>query len=123
MSVNIIGGQTSGQFYGSTVIKGEDATPQNNYAMVPVNLRYENSEGNADLFMGLEPDVFVSENLLDPFQIGDLNEPFLKAALERISGGSQSVQGQTDQKQQFEKIRDIRAERKGSILFRSAEKN
>jgi carboxyl-terminal processing protease len=123
MSVNIIGGQTSGQFYGSTVIKGEDATPQNNYAMVPVNLRYENSEGNSDLFMGLEPDVFVSENLLDPFQIGDLNEPFLKAALERISGGSQSVQGQADQKQPFEKIRDIRAERKGSILFRSAEKN
>lgn len=116
MDVNIIGESTSGDFFATTVISGENASPPNEYVIVPVNLQYENSEGTADLTFGLQPDVEVFETLFNAFPIGDLNEPLLRTAIQEITGAGSSsakISGR-----EYEILEDTHARKRGSILFK-----
>lgn len=120
MDVNIVGEPTNGQFYGTTIISGDTATPQNGYTIVPVNLQYENSEGSTGFVSGLQPDILIDDNLLLPFQIGNVNDPLLDAAIQNIISGSQTSLKGTPR--EYEVLTDKRAIRRGSILF-GKEKN
>lgn len=116
MNVNTIGEATSGEFFGSKVILGENATSPNEYAIVPINLQYENSEGSTNLVFGIQPRVEISDDLLNPFQIGDVNDPILNAAIQLITNNnpnSSKLRFKT-----YESLIDLRAKRRGKILFR-----
>lgn len=86
MDVNLIGTNTVGKFYGSFVLTGQNETPPNNYAIVPVTLKYANADGFSDFRDGLLPDIQVTENLFQPFPLGDRDDPLLAAALQDITG-------------------------------------
>ena len=121
MNVNTIGEATKGEFFGSTVISGENATPANEYAIVPINLQYENSEGSTNLVFGIQPSIEVEDDLLNTFQIGDINDPVLNAAIKRITNGTQTS-AKTSVKE-YEVLIDKKAQRKGRMLFRTEKKN
>ena len=116
MEVFTVGTRTAGEYFGSRVIFGSDATPPNSYIMVPVVLQYENSEGGT-VSGGIEPDLVVTENLLQPFQIGDTQDPILSGALNSITNGSQSSP-KIISKPYIDLI-DERARKLGRIMFRS----
>lgn len=86
MDVVSIGENTFGKFYGSYVLTGRNSNPPNNYAIVPVTLKYANADGITDFRNGLEPDYEVVEDLLAPKPIGDTSDPLLAKALEIITG-------------------------------------
>lgn len=87
MDVYSIGENTFGKFYGSFVLTGDRANPVNNYAIVPVSLKYANALGVTDFRDGLEPDFPAEENIFDPFPIGDVNDPLLGTAIQHITEG------------------------------------
>jgi len=115
MNVNTIGEATNGQFFGSTVITGETATPPNEFAIVPINLQYENSEGTTNLVLGIQPDSPVEDDLLIPYELGDINDPVLKEALSLITGNGSAASKISAKK--YESLEDVKAKRRGSILF------
>lgn len=86
MDVITIGTPTYGKFYGSYVFTGDEAVPPNNYAIVPVVLKYANSAGMTDFRNGLQPDYTIEENLLEAKALGDSTDPLLGKALELITG-------------------------------------
>lgn len=90
MDVYHIGENTVGKYYGSFVITGQDYTPPNNYAITPLAFKYSNALGVTDFEDGLEPDFEVQEDLLQPFPIGDANDPLISAAIEHITTGTVS---------------------------------
>jgi C-terminal processing protease CtpA/Prc len=114
MNVKIIGGATNGELFGSMVINGENATPSTNYTIVPTNLRYENSEENSEFIYRLTPDIQVTDNLFEPKPIGDVNDPLLSTAIQSINGSQASAKTTSPS---YELLPDIRAERKGRVLF------
>ena len=114
-NVKIVGGATNGQLFGSTIINGEDAVPAISYSIVPVNLRLQNSEESAEPTYRLVPDIEVTENLFDTKPIGDVNDPLLSAALQDITGGTQTSAKSTLISYQL--LPDLRAEQKGRLLF------
>lgn len=116
MNVITIGESTNGQFFGSTVITGDTATPMNEYAIVPVTLQYENSEGVTNLVFGIQPDIEEAEDLLAPFALGDVNDPILSAAIERITGIQTSSKTAS---KKYEVLTNKRTQKRGSILFRA----
>lgn len=86
MDVISVGENTFGKFYGSYVLTGRNANPPNNYAIVPVTLKYSNSAGITDFRNGLSPDYQAVEDLLAPKPIGDTSDPLVAKALEIITG-------------------------------------
>ena len=88
MDVYGIGSNTYGKFYGSFVISGLNADPPLNYAIVPVSLKYANALGVTDFRDGLAPDFEADENIFAPYDLGDVNDPFLSVAIEHITTGS-----------------------------------
>jgi C-terminal processing protease CtpA/Prc len=116
MDVFTVGTRSAGEYFGSKIILGSDATSPNNYVIVPVILQYENSEGGT-VSGGIEPDLAVTENLLQPFQIGDTQDPILSGALNSITSGSQSSP-KIISKPYIDLI-DERARKLGRIMFKS----
>jgi hypothetical protein len=113
MDVRLVGTNTVGKFYGSFVLTGRDASPPNNYAVVPVSLQYANADGFSDFRDGLTPDIPATENLLNPLPLGDVNDPLLSAALDDISG---NVLVKTPTRLPYELLRDPYRLKKGNVL-------
>ncbi len=121
MNVIKVGESTSGEFFGTTMLKGEDAVPPNDYIMVPVFVQYVNSEGAASLVFGIEPEIEVEDDLLAPFQIGDTEDPLLGAAVNFVINGSQKIRKYSPSKD-YELLPVRTEEVKGSLLFKSEKK-
>jgi len=115
-----VGTRTAGEYFGTKIIFGSEATPPNSYIMVPVVLQYQNSNGTT-VSGGIEPNLTAVENLLQPFPIGDTQDPILARALNSISNGGQSSSAKFISKPYIDLV-DERSRKLGRIMFRS-EKN
>ena len=91
MDVQVIGEPTFGKFYGSYVLYDQNDPPEHNWAIVPVVLKYSNVNGVTDFADGLQPDIFLQDNILEAKPFGDTSDPFLSTALTAISGGDLSL--------------------------------
>jgi|AntRauTorckE6833_2_1112554.scaffolds.fasta_scaffold01056_8 C-terminal processing protease CtpA/Prc len=89
MEVISIGTPTFGKFYGSYVITGQNANPPNNYAVVPVTLKYANADGFSDFRGGLLPDHNIEEDIRDFKPIGDTTDVMFAKAIQLITGGEE----------------------------------
>lgn len=116
MDVISIGTPTFGKFYGSYVLTGENANPPNNYALVPVTLKYSNANGFSDFREGLAPDHVIEENITDFKAIGDTTDVMLAKAIQLITGG-QEPPAKTISPLMIEKLKDPIRLKQGNILF------
>lgn len=91
MNVVIIGEPTYGKFYGSYLLYDESDPPKHNWAIAPVVLKYANVNGVTDFVNGLDPDVYLQDNMLEAKPFGDDSDPLLAAALTMIAGGDLST--------------------------------
>lgn len=73
--------------YDSPTFAKEDINPSHRYAMQPLVLKIVNKVGFGDYINGLQPDIFLKENLSNLGILGDQNEPLLSTAIARIVGG------------------------------------
>ncbi|HET8864698.1 MAG TPA: S41 family peptidase [Gracilimonas sp.] len=103
MDVVLVGTPTFGKFYGSYVLTGLNSNPPNNYAIVPVVLKYANAVGFSDFGDGLAPDHVVEEDLFQSKPLGDPTDELLSKALELITG-TQTPPRKNDTKYSFYKI-------------------
>lgn len=92
-----IGDFTVGKNQGSITVydyinDSRDKNPNHMYAMQPIVLKIGNVAGYTDFPDGLEPDIFIKESLLNPGILGDIEEPLLKIAIDRISGDAISIE-------------------------------
>lgn len=86
-----IGDQTEGKDVGSNpfydyIDSNGTKNPNHKYLVLPITFKYYNSEGVGNYSEGLLPNVSIWENLATLGELGDLEEPLLKKALEYISG-------------------------------------
>jgi C-terminal processing protease CtpA/Prc len=86
-----IGDQTEGKDVGSNpfydyIDSNGTKNPNHKYLVLPITFKYYNSEGVGDYSEGLLPNVSLRENLASLGELGDVEEPLLKKALEYISG-------------------------------------
>ncbi len=98
-----IGTNTTGKYtasvtlYDSADFGKTGANPNHKYAMQPLVLKSANSNGISDYYNGLTPDYLITyetssgsvqegENLSNLGVLGEISEPFLKKALELITG-------------------------------------
>lgn len=88
MNVKLIGTNTYGKYTGMFVFDNtlEDLEDLENWALLPVCMKYANSEGFTDFVDGLTPDYEVEDVLMDGYQFGDANDPMLATALDVIGG-------------------------------------
>lgn len=86
MDVIQIGENTFGKCYGSITIPDIEEPPRHSWAMQPIVFKYANAVGYTDFDEGLEPDVFVEENIVDLKPFGDISDPMLSKAIEMITG-------------------------------------
>ncbi len=90
--VVLIGESTYGKYTGSITIQPEDYYEQSyfrdfeNWGIQPIVLRYANSLGVTDFKDGFQPDIPVEDDLFAGIQLGDKQDPLLKAAIELITG-------------------------------------
>ncbi|GAA4272374.1 hypothetical protein GCM10022258_16680 [Aquimarina gracilis] len=91
-----VGDTTRGKFQASiTVYDSENygrqgADPGHTYAMQPLVLKSINSVGFTDYFDGFAPDVLIEEDFSNLGELGNEEEPLLKAAIDHISGTRQA---------------------------------
>lgn len=117
MDVYTIGENTFGKFYGSFVLTGEDANPPNEYALVPVTLKYANALGVTDFRDGLEPDFPAEENIFDPLPLGDVDDPLFATAIEHITTGQVMAKRKPAYVFPFERLNDPIELKKGTITL------
>jgi carboxyl-terminal processing protease len=86
MNVIQIGESTFGKFYGSYVLYDQNEPPEHNWAIIPVVLKYSNAAGATDFINGLQPDISLSDNMLEAKPFGDESDTFLKTAIDLIAG-------------------------------------
>ena len=89
MDVRLIGSQSHGKYCTGWMLGAEDAYKGNCpkeikdwgiYVMVSI---YQNADGETPCMPdGLTPDIQVTDDSMLPYQLGDVNEPLLRAALE-----------------------------------------
>lgn len=92
-----IGGTTTGKnvgsvtLYDSPTFEKENVNPNHRYAMQPIVLRIVNANGFGDYTSGLAPNISLSEKPENLGTLGDSEEPFLKAAIDNITGSGKTV--------------------------------
>lgn len=91
INVKLIGGTTAGKYTGGgTIYDSEDfgiegANPDHTYALYPI--WYTNSNSLGDSWPnGIEPDVFLNEDLGNMGVLGSRDEPLLSATINDIAG-------------------------------------
>ncbi len=84
MDVIKIGEATYGKYAGSWVIPDDNEQ----WAIMPIVLKYANSAGFTDFENGLPPDHLVDDNLFGALPFGDITDPLIAKAVELISGKS-----------------------------------
>jgi C-terminal processing protease CtpA/Prc len=93
MDVVTVGDTTYGKYTASITLKPEDIYDDeddyskfDNWGIQPIVIRYANSEGVTDFKDGFAPDIPVYDDLWEGVQLGETQEPLLKAAIEDITG-------------------------------------
>ena len=89
MNVKLIGTNTYGKYTGMFVFhKSVDKELEDlkNWVLMPVCMKYANSQGYTDFDNGLTPDYTVVDDLTNAYQFGDANDPMLAAAFDAIGG-------------------------------------
>lgn len=87
MEVELIGGQSHGKYCTGYLLSPEDVyedSPQDikNWGIYVMVSIYQNAAGKTPCMPdGLIPDVEVADNAMLPYQLGDVDEPLLRAAL------------------------------------------
>ncbi|MFZ4583145.1 MAG: S41 family peptidase, partial [Paludibacter sp.] len=82
----LIGDTTVGKNVGSTLINDEKNT-KNQWAFMPIVLRYFNKDHQSDFTNGFAPDYLVEDDY--KHQLGDTKEALLAKALSQITGVAQ----------------------------------
>ena len=80
--------QASATFYDSENLGRENANPNHTYAIQPLIFKSANKNDVTDFVNGLAPDVLFIESLRNLGTLGQIEEPFLNAALEFIVNGT-----------------------------------
>lgn len=99
-----IGGTTVGKnvgsitLYDSPTFGKENLNPNHRYAMQPLVLRIVNAAGFGDYTSGLLPDIAINETPLNLGVLGDTEEPFLKTAINKITGSTARFSAPSNQK-------------------------
>lgn len=88
MNITQIGENTYGKFYGSITIPDTEEPPRHNWALQPLVFKYTSSNGFSGTVDGLVPDIYIEENPLEMRPFGDITDPTIAAALEKITGVS-----------------------------------
>ena len=88
MNVKLIGSKTFGKYTGMFIFDSdvEGCEDLENWAILPVCMKYANAEGLTDFGNGLEPDYKVDDDLLNAYPFGDANDPMIAAALDIVGG-------------------------------------
>ena len=89
MNVTLIGDTTYGKCTTMFVFHkdlDESLDDLGNWVLLPVCMKYANANGFTDFVDGLIPDYRVDDDLLSGYQLGDVNEPMLAAALDVVAG-------------------------------------
>ena len=87
-----IGERTTGKFQASTTLydshdlRRRGASLSHTYALQPLIYKTVNAAGVTDYVNGLPPDIEISENVRDLGELGSIDEPFLRVALNDILG-------------------------------------
>lgn len=84
MEVVQIGESTYGKYTGAWVIPDD----QEEWAMVPIVLKYSNVNGYTDFVDGLAPDYEVEDDLISAVSFGDTSDPMVAQAIELATGTS-----------------------------------
>ncbi len=79
--------QASVTLYDSNGFGREGANPAHTYAIQPLVLKSANANDVTDYVTGLAPEVPFTERISNMGVLGEVTEPFLKAALDHITGG------------------------------------
>ncbi|WP_074409144.1 S41 family peptidase [Aquimarina megaterium] len=89
-----IGELTTGKFQASVTLYDsqgfgrEGANSTHTYAIQPLVLKSANKNGVTDFINGLTPDLMFKENISSMGVLGEIDEPFLKTALDFIVSGA-----------------------------------
>ena len=88
MNVKLIGEPTYGKCTGMFVFHGSEKGFEDldDWALLPVCMKYANANGYTDFVKGLQPDYKVKDDLLAGYQFGDANDPMIATALSVIQG-------------------------------------
>lgn len=98
MDVQLIGKASHGKYCTGLILSGEDTYMDcpdeiknwGVYAMVSI---YQNAEGKTPCMPdGLQPDIEIEDNPRLPYQLGDVNEPMLQAALKQAGRNEEDAQ-------------------------------
>lgn len=87
MNVTLIGESTYGKYTGMYMIDktaGEGFADLNNWALMPIVLKFANADGFTDFENGISPDYEVKDNVIGAYPFGDENDPALATALSLI---------------------------------------
>lgn len=95
IDVVLIGEATTGKNVGSVTVydyidNEGTKNPDHKYVMLPIVFKVSNKDGFADYTDGLEPDIFIEEDIKNLRPLGNKLEPFLKVALDEISDTDKS---------------------------------
>jgi C-terminal processing protease CtpA/Prc len=116
MPVISIGEPTFGKFYGSFVIYDQHDPPRHNWAMVPVVLKYTNADGFTDFVNGVNPDFYISDNLLEAKPFGDVTDPMMAQAISFITGNPINENARIDKVKTYYELINWGRIRKGNIF-------
>ncbi len=86
MDVTIIGDSTYGKYTGAWVYPDTQEPARHDWAIIPIVLKYGNAVGFTDFKTGLVPDYLMEDDLLNPYPLGDPDDPLLAKAIELITG-------------------------------------
>ncbi len=82
MDVVLIGEPTYGKYTGAWVIPDDN----DEWAMVPIVLKYSNINGYTDFVDGVEPDYIIVDSPISAVPFGDISDPAVAQALSLITG-------------------------------------
>lgn len=93
MNITLVGDTTHGKYtaailFNPSMIYNEPNQYKDfaNWGIQPIVYQYANSKGVTSFKNGFAPHHLVADKMLGAFQLGDINEPLLKKAVENITG-------------------------------------
>lgn len=87
MDVKIVGEYTYGKYTGMYVFADE----KEEWGMLPVCMKYANSQGYTDFAEGLKPDIEVQDDWTNFYELGDVDDPMIQAVFNDLNGVEQQL--------------------------------
>lgn len=87
MEVIKIGESTHGKYTGAWVIPDDN----DEWAMIPIVMKYSNINGYTDFVNGLSPNYSIEDVVIDAPAFGDFSDPMLAKAIDLIAGTNYST--------------------------------